>query len=303
MERNNEVILQNTTLENVFRYLYDKLKRIGGETIERKTDDGTIHLYCIQYVHPSEPNKIEVKYTTTVEPQGNVEKSHGYWHDSIAMRFEGWQLQTNTVLLKGECHCSFILSTFDEYWADLLTAFGAVQPMNLIADNHGGTITYKRNEQGQTIITGGTVNPGYHAELGRGAAIMPDQVPLNHTTGPFQPGWYDSGTQGSIIEVISETLAGLAKSNAPQAAQSVPAKLEQSTVENTRIPVGKYDDLCIRWVNRPYIPRQTKEEFLYEHAGELDKKTFDRILKDAHARGIIDKDPGKNGRYKPKTVS
>lgn len=70
------------------------------------------------------------------------------------------------------------------------------------------------------------------------------------------------------------------------------------TVENSRIPVGKYDNLCIMWVNRPYIPKQTKDEFLYEYASELDKKTFDRILKNAYQRNLIDK---VKGRYKPKT--
>lgn len=68
---------------------------------------------------------------------------------------------------------------------------GTAQPVNTIADNQGGTITYRRNEQGQTIITGGTVNPGYYAELGQGAAIKPEsQIRLNHTTGNFQPGLY-----------------------------------------------------------------------------------------------------------------
>lgn len=76
--------------------------------------------------------------------------------------------------------------------------------------------------------------------------------------------------------------------------------IEDQTIENTRIPAGKYDDLCKLWVTRPYIPKQTKDEFLDEHASELDKKTFDRILKDAYKRNIISKE---NGRYKPKTVS
>jgi hypothetical protein len=48
------------------------------------------------------------------------------------------------------------------------------QLMNIIADNLGGTVTYTRNDQGQTISTGGTVNPGYISVLGQGyAAIIP----------------------------------------------------------------------------------------------------------------------------------
>lgn len=85
--------------------------------------------------------------------------------------------------------------------------------------------------------------------------------------------------------------------------ESLPTNSEKQIIKDTRIPVGKYDDLCKLWVNRPYIPRQTKDEFLSDNASELDKKSFDRILKDAHQREIISKDPGRNGRYKPKTVS
>ncbi|MBL8090332.1 MAG: hypothetical protein JNJ43_08385 [Anaerolineales bacterium] len=72
------------------------------------------------------------------------------------------------------------------------------------------------------------------------------------------------------------------------------------TIPSTRIPAGKYDDLCRDWVSRPYIPKQNKDEFLSEHASELNKKAFDRILEDAYKRGIIDK---VKGRYKPKAVS
>ncbi len=81
------------------------------------------------------------------------------------------------------------------------------------------------------------------------------------------------------------------------------SKPNTERVKNTRIAVSKYDGLCRQWVNRPYIPRQTKDEFLSENASELDKKTFDRILKDAYEREVIDKDPGPHGRYKPRTVS
>jgi hypothetical protein len=250
-------------------------------------------------------HSLNVDFTYTIEPKDKEKPLQVY--NLRAMLFSGLQLFADRVMITGECdnESDFVKRRFNEVWADMLQAFGAERPNqseNIIADNLGGTITYKRNEQGQTIPTGGAINPGYHVELGQGISLKPDQVPLNHTTGSFQPGLHPLKAKDAIIEVLSETLAGLAKNNA-QAAQSIAANPEQPTVENTRIPAGKYDNLCVLWVNRPYIPRQTKEEFLYEHAGELDKKTFDRILKDAHARGIIDKDPGKNGRYKPKTVS
>ena len=85
--------------------------------------------------------------------------------------------------------------------------------------------------------------------------------------------------------------------------QADAGKPEKPTIKDTRILAGKYDELVLLWVNRPYIPKQTKDEFLGEHAGELGRKSFDRVLKDAYKRGIIGKDPGKHGRYKPKTVS
>ena len=67
--------------------------------------------------------------------------------------------------------------------------------------------------------------------------------------------------------------------------------------------VSKYDELCIQWVTRPYIPHQNKDEFLTDNAPELNSKAFDRILQDAYEREIIERGPGKHGRYKPKTVS
>jgi hypothetical protein len=131
MERENEVILRNAILENVLRYLYDKLKGISGKTFEETHNDGTIYYYTIQNLFPSNSNKIEVKFTTTVTPEGNIEKAHGYWGDLIAMSFEGLQLQTNTVLIKAECKHPFILSIFDSYWDEMLKAFGAAQPASV----------------------------------------------------------------------------------------------------------------------------------------------------------------------------
>ena len=101
------------------------------------------------------------------------------------------------------------------------------QPENIIADSQGGTITYRRNEQGQTIPTGGAINPGYYAELGQGVAIKPDgQIRLNHTTGNFQPGLYSAEAKDSIIKVTSETLAGLTQNADTQAAKAGAAKPE-----------------------------------------------------------------------------
>ncbi len=130
MERKNEKVLQNAKLENVMRYLSEKLKGINGKAIEKTNDNGTILTYCIQNPQLSFPilNKIEVRYTTTVIPKGDMEKAYGYWRDLNAMRFEGMQLQENTVLIKAECEHPVFVSIFDRYWADLLTAFGADTP-------------------------------------------------------------------------------------------------------------------------------------------------------------------------------
>ena len=62
---------------------------------------------------------------------------------------------------------------------------------------------------------------------------------------------------------------------------------------------GKYDELCMRWVKRPISPYQNRDEFLSEHAPEVLSRTFTRILADACRRGVIDKEPGKGGRYIP----
>jgi hypothetical protein len=80
------------------------------------------------------------------------------------------------------------------------------------------------------------------------------------------------------------------------------AGLEKKIIQKNRIPVGKYDELCLKWVNRPYSPFDNKDEFLSKNESYMSKKTFDRILKDAFQRGVIDKGQGKNGRYKPRTV-
>lgn len=72
----------------------------------------------------------------------------------------------------------------------------AAQPVNTIADNLGGTITYRRNEQGQ------------------GMAIKPEeQIRLNHTAGIIQPGYEAKNEQeANAIEVVNAShnlLAGL----------------------------------------------------------------------------------------------
>ena len=41
------------------------------------------------------------------------------------------------------------------------------QPVNISGDTQAGTVTHFSNEQGQTIITGGTLNPGYKIEIGQ----------------------------------------------------------------------------------------------------------------------------------------
>jgi hypothetical protein len=224
MVRRNEVILENANVENVFRYLLDKLRGLGGEVINRTADDGTIYMYTIQSVVPSTPNKIQVKYTTTTMPGGDLEKSYGAWGDLIAMGFECLQLQTNTVLVRAACELPFIVSIFDAYWADVLKAFGVPQPASTIADNQGGTLIYSRNEQGQTIVTGGTLNPGYKFEIGQtGVAIKPEErISLNHTTGAYQPGQYPASEKDGILKVMADTLGTLAQNASLPAASAMP---------------------------------------------------------------------------------
>jgi hypothetical protein len=126
-ERNKEVILQNTILQNVMHYLLDKLRVINGLQKEKIFEDGTKIWYLMQTPLFSHPNKIKVNYTSTVIPKGDENRSYGFWQDLTALSFEGMQLQTNTVKVKATCEHPCILSEFDSLWADLLKDFGAVK--------------------------------------------------------------------------------------------------------------------------------------------------------------------------------
>lgn len=145
MERKNEVILQNAMLENVLRYLYDKLKGVHNASFDETLKDGTIIYYSL-YVYPVHSNKIEVTYSTSVTPKGDIEKSYAKWDMYPAMDFEGLQLQTginaNTVKIKAECKHHFFMSIFDRYWADMLKEFGAAQPI----ENKNLIVKLSRND-------------------------------------------------------------------------------------------------------------------------------------------------------------
>jgi len=112
------------------------------------------------------------------------------------------------------------------------------QAENIIADIQGGTLTYKRNEQGQTIITGGAVNRGYYAELGQGVAIKPydivNPIRLNHTAGIIQPGYEAKNEQeAKAIEVVNAShnlLAGVVgNSDMQQIGETALPKIEDPT--------------------------------------------------------------------------
>ena len=134
MKRKNEVILQNTMLENVLQYLYDKLKEIHNANFDKTLKDGTIYYYSL-YVNPVQSSEIEVAYSTSITPKGDIEKSYAMGDMYPAMSFEGLQLQTNTVKIKAKCHRSFIVSTFDNIWDDMLKAFGAAKKFEEEAAN------------------------------------------------------------------------------------------------------------------------------------------------------------------------
>ncbi len=126
MKRSNEAIVQNTPLENVLQYLYHKLKEIHNVSFDETLKDGTIYYYSA-YLYPIHSNKIEVAYSNTITPKGDVEKTYSKWDMYPAMSFIGLQLQTNTVLIKGECKHPFFVPIFDVYWADMRKVFGSVQ--------------------------------------------------------------------------------------------------------------------------------------------------------------------------------
>jgi hypothetical protein len=46
-----------------------------------------------------------------------------------------------------------------------------------LADGEAGTVIYRRNEQGQTVIEGGTINPGYRFEVGQNVVAIKPEIP------------------------------------------------------------------------------------------------------------------------------
>jgi hypothetical protein len=82
--------------------------------------------------------------------------------------------------------------------------------------------------------------------------------------------------------------------------EPAPAPVISEKEESEETEIDKYDELCKRWVLRPSTPYMDKTDFLREYADNLTTRTFDRILKAAYIRGVIDKAAGDHGRYKPK---
>jgi hypothetical protein len=48
-----------------------------------------------------------------------------------------------------------------------------------LADSGGGTVIYRRNVKGQTVIEGGTINPGFRFEVGQTAVAIKSEMPDN----------------------------------------------------------------------------------------------------------------------------
>ena len=55
-----------------------------------------------------------------------------------------------------------------------------------LADSQAGTVIYRRNENGQTVIEGGTINPGFRFEMGqKSITLKPENVSIStETEGP-----------------------------------------------------------------------------------------------------------------------
>jgi hypothetical protein len=183
MDIRKEVILQDAKLENVLRYLYNKLKEVSFTNIEWTYDNGTIHRYCIQNVFPSNTNKIEVRYTTVIEPRGDPEKAYGFWGDFIAMSFEGLQLQNNTVKIMAEFENPFFKSVFIHYWDDMLKDFGAVQVEAVKPEQH----PKPKGKRGETLKKENKIIAEYEKQLKRKAkdfrdALYRDKAPKVRVT-------------------------------------------------------------------------------------------------------------------------
>lgn len=146
-----------------------------------------------------------------------------------------------------------------------------IKDVNTIADSQAGTVTYKRNEDGQTIISGGTVNPGHKFELGQGGVAFK---------------WEGGGGQPQVFEVTGAGQAGGGR------AEKLPRK-------------QMLDQAAIEWAGRNdhgYIGAYTRTEFLQwfeEKTGiYIPLDDFKRALRDAERRGLIQK---ANGRFRPIT--
>lgn len=127
----SEITLHNTVLDNVLHYLYDQVKLMGGQTIRYshpvEYSDGTInnnvtYVHTVQNVQPPQNNRLVVNYTFLIEPEG---KPGQYWGLMQAIEFEGWQLQTNSVLIKAEFDPSY-KPIVDAFLNDLQKTFEQV---------------------------------------------------------------------------------------------------------------------------------------------------------------------------------
>ncbi len=127
----SEIILHNTVLEYVFRYLYDQVKKMGGKVIKYSKNinysDGTsnkvTYFQTIQYVQPPKNNRLAVQFSYVIQPDGKP--AQGFMELMPAMEFEGWQLQNDTVLLKVE-FAPLYKPYIDNLFSDLNEKFGSI---------------------------------------------------------------------------------------------------------------------------------------------------------------------------------
>lgn len=150
------------SLRQLDSIVHSNLRSLKGFKIENRREEGTYIFYDV-YDNPKSGKRLIGTYQVWE------------YHDGSAR--SGW--------IPFETNDSEIEKIRNRIWqaimaiaipANLTTERDESQATNIIADNLGGTITYKRNEHGQVIPTGGAVNPGYYLELGQGVAIRPENT-------------------------------------------------------------------------------------------------------------------------------
>jgi hypothetical protein len=215
---NKEFKLRNTELDNVLRYLFDHARTFVKSSVESK--DGVLYHHDIANIYTPQKNKMAITenfYMTRGDAiiqiaEHSEQTSANIWRavpeynlrtDCIV--FEGWQLQVNSVLFKVEFDPYYsnsveaILQDLhnafeqDTQLADLDTPTNPApqssqfsQPTSIVGFPNWGTLTGRRDEQGEYDISGKVSSKAFN-EIAQSAFSHNSDGVL-----PFSPNEFDT---------------------------------------------------------------------------------------------------------------